>query len=73
MSPKIFIDDKEVEIIEDVDENDIEELLKSKISRKNILKIVILIIFVVVVVYFSVSGVFPSDLYIYVIILLWEV
>jgi hypothetical protein len=70
MSPKIYIDDKEVEIIEDVDENDIEELLKSKISWKNILKIVILIIFVVVVVYFSVSGVFPSDFYIYVIVFL---
>ena len=70
MSPKICIDDKEFEIIEEVNENDIEELLKYKISWKTILKIVIVIIFVVIVVYFSIIGVFPSDIYIYVIIIL---
>ncbi len=70
MSPKICIDDKEVEIIEEIDENDIEELLKYKISWKTILKIVILTIFVVIVVYFSIIGAFPSDIYIYVIIIL---
>ena len=70
MSPKICINDKEVEIIEDINENDIEELLKYKISWKTILKIVIVIIFVVIVAYFSIIGVFPSDIYIYVIVIL---
>jgi len=70
MSPKICIDDKEVEIIEEVNKNDIEELLKYKISWKTILKIVIVIVFLVIVVYFSIIGVFPSDIYIYVIVIL---
>ena len=70
MSPKICIDDKEVEIIEDIDENDIEELLKYKISWKTILKIVIITIFLVIVIYFSILGALPSDIYIYVIIIL---
>ena len=69
MSPKICIDDKEVEMIEEVNENDIEELLKYKISWKTILKIVIVLIFVGTVIYFSIIGVFPSDIYIYVIVI----
>ena len=69
MSPKIYINDKEVEIIEDDHENDIEELLKYKISWKFILKIVIVLIFVGIVIYFSIIGVFPSDIYIYVIVI----
>ena len=68
MSPKICIDDKEVEIIEDDHENDIEELLKYKISWKFILKIVIVLIFVGIVIIFSIIGIFPSDIYIYVIV-----
>lgn len=70
MSPKICIDDKEVEMIEDANENDIEELLKYKISWKTILKILIAIIFLVIVIYYSIIGVFPSDLFIYVIVIL---
>ena len=69
MSPKIYINDKEVEIIEDDHENNIEELLKYKISWKIILKIVIVLIFVGIVIYFSIIGVFPSDIYIYVIVI----
>ena len=69
MSPKICINDEEVEIIEEEHENNIEELLKYKISWKFILKIVIVLIFVGIVIYFSIIGVFPSDIYIYVILI----
>jgi len=69
MSPKICIDDKEFEIIEEDHENNVEELLKYKISWKIILKIVLIIILVGIVLYFSIIGVFPSDIYIYVILI----
>ena len=69
MSPKIRINEEEIEIIEDDHKNEIEELLKYKISWKIILKIVIVVILVGIVIYFSIIGVFPSDIYIYVIII----
>jgi len=70
MSPKILINDKEVEIVEEVNEDDIEELLKYKISWKTVLKIVIILILVGVVLYYVIIGVFPSDVFIYVLVLL---
>ena len=69
MSPKIRINDKEVEIIEEVKENDIEELLKYKVSWKTILKIVIILILVGVVIYFVIIQVFPSDVFIYILVI----
>ncbi|MHA1776000.1 MAG: hypothetical protein DRO88_09100 [Promethearchaeia archaeon] len=65
MSPKIRIDEQEIEIIEEDYEKELNELLKYKISWKTILKIIILTILAAIAIYFIVIDIFPSDAYIY--------
>jgi hypothetical protein len=66
-NPIICIDGEEVEIIEENDEKDIDDLLKFKISWKTILKVVIALVVLGIILYYSIIGNFPSEIYVYVI------
>jgi Na+(H+)/acetate symporter ActP len=63
------IDDEEVEMIEEIDESDIEERLKFKISWRSVLKVVFVLIIAGVIIYYIVLGGFPSELYVYIVLI----
>jgi hypothetical protein len=69
MNPKILIDELEIDIVEEDDEKALEELLDDSISWKQILKAVIAIILVGTAMYYSIIGVFPSDLFVYILLI----
>ena len=66
MNPKILIDEEEIEIVEEDDEKTLEELLNDSISWKQILKGGIAVFLVGIVIYYAIIGVFPSDLFVYI-------
>ncbi len=69
MNPKMLISGEEVEVLEDEGEQTIDEMMKFKISWKNILKVVIILIILAIVVYYSIIGVFPSDIFVYIVLI----
>ena len=69
MNPKMLISGEEVEVLDVEGEQSIEERLKFKISWKSILKVVIILIILAIVVLYSIKGEFPSEIFVYVILI----
>ena len=68
MSPKLRIDDEDVEIIEDDHEDALKKVLKFKISWLKILRVILILFIAGTIIYFIVAGGFPSDIFVYVLL-----
>lgn len=66
MSPKLRIDDEDVDIIEEDHEDSLKKILKSQISWLKILRAILIFTIGGTIIYFIVVGNFPSDIFVYI-------
>ncbi len=71
MNPKIRLNDEEIKIIEEDEEKDLEKQLNYKITWEIIFKVIFVTMIVAVVVYYSIMGAFPSDIYVYILLIVF--
>ncbi|MHA1618860.1 MAG: hypothetical protein ACTSVZ_06220 [Promethearchaeota archaeon] len=65
MSPKLRIDNEDVEIIEEDHEDALKKVINPTLSWKKVFKVIFILVIAGIMIYYIIKGGFPSDVFVY--------